>query len=81
MFAANANEHRIEHNVDDAIARAAHLSIGRLGVKQAQVALRIEMFREALRRSNGNRQAAARLLGVDRRYVLKMLKEHPGIAL
>jgi len=49
--------------------------VGRVGVKEAQRALRVGMFREALQLESGNRHAAARLLGVDRRYVLKMLKE------
>ena len=57
------------------IAAVARTILGRVGVKEAQKAVRVEMFREALRLVGGNRHAAARLLRVDRRYVLKMLKE------
>ncbi|HEX3853711.1 MAG TPA: hypothetical protein VHW01_22255 [Polyangiaceae bacterium] len=60
---------------EDALLIAAYRNTGCMGVKEAQKALRIEMFREALRRVDGNRHAAARLLQVNRRYVLKMLKE------
>ena len=63
---------------EDALLRAARENIGRRGVKEAQKAVRVEMFREAFRREKGNRHAVARLLGVDRRYVLKMLKENGG---
>jgi DNA-binding NtrC family response regulator len=52
---------------EGALLIAAHRNTGYVGVKEAQKALRIEMFREALRRVNGNRHAAARLLQVDRR--------------
>jgi DNA-binding NtrC family response regulator len=62
----------------DVLLLAAHEGIGRIGVKEAQKALRVEMFREALRRERGNRHAVARILRVDRRYVLKMLKENGG---
>jgi hypothetical protein len=60
---------------EGALLIAAHRNTGHMGVKEAQKALRIEMFREALKRVDGNRHAAARLLQVNRRYVLKMLKE------
>jgi DNA-binding NtrC family response regulator len=56
----------------DAAARA---STGRLGVKEAQRRVRSEMLRQALEVSGGNRHAMARMLRVDRSYVLKMLRE------
>lgn len=59
-------------NID--LLAVARSSVGRLGLKEAQKMLRAEMFKEALRRVGGNRHAAARLLGIDRRYILKMLK-------
>jgi DNA-binding NtrC family response regulator len=62
----------------DALLRAARENIGRCGVKEAQKMVRVEMFREAFRLENGNRHAVARLLEVDRRYVLKVLKENGG---
>jgi len=62
-------------SAESALLIAAYRNTGYVGVKEAQKALRIEMFREALKRVNGNRHAAARLLQVNRRYVLKMLKE------
>lgn len=71
------DERRIQ-TAEDALLRAARENIGRRGVKEAQKAVRVEMFREAFRREKGNRHAVARLLGVDRRYVLKMLKENGG---
>jgi DNA-binding NtrC family response regulator len=63
----------------EAVSAAARGSVGRLGVKEAQKALRAEMFREALRQAKGNRHAAARVLRCDRRYVLKMLQEDPEL--
>jgi DNA-binding NtrC family response regulator len=64
---------------ETALLIAARHNTGCVGVKEAQRLLRIEMFREALKRVDGNRHAAARLLRVDRRYVLKMLKETDGL--
>lgn len=61
--------------VDDSLLAVARRTVGRVGLKEAQKVLRAEMFREALRRVDGNRHAAARVLRIDRRYVLKMLKE------
>ncbi|HVW23984.1 MAG TPA: hypothetical protein VHC69_01360 [Polyangiaceae bacterium] len=57
------------------LRHAARANLGRLGVKTAQRLVRTEMFREALLAENGNRHAVARVLQVDRRYVLKMAKE------
>lgn len=54
---------------------AARANLGHMGVKAAQRLVRIEMFHHALAMENGNRHAAARVLQVDRRYVLKMARE------
>lgn len=61
------------------LASAARFNTGFVGVKEAQRTVRTEMFREALRKTGGNRHAAARVLGVDRRYVVRMLSENPEI--
>lgn len=58
---------------------AARRSVGDVGVKEAQRLVRSEMFRTALDRTNGNRHATARALGVDRSYVRKMLSEQPEL--
>jgi hypothetical protein len=58
---------------------AARRSVGELGVKEAQRLVRSEMFRTALVRTNGNRHATARALGVERSYVRKMLSEQPDL--
>ena len=57
------------------LRQAARTNLGRLGVKEAQKIVRVEMFREALLSEKGNRHAAARVLKVDRRYVSKMANE------
>jgi DNA-binding NtrC family response regulator len=62
------------------LVAAARGSIGLVGVKEAQRLVRTEMFRGALHFTGGNRHATARILKVDRRYVLKMLTEQPDIA-
>lgn len=61
----------------EALMWAARRNVGELGLKETLRAIRANMFREALRLTGGNRHAAARLLRVDRRYVLKMLKDVP----
>lgn len=77
-FERSEQDERRLQAAEDALLRAARDNIGRRGVKEAQKAVRVEMFREAFRREKGNRHAVARVLRVDRRYVLKMLKEHGG---
>jgi DNA-binding response OmpR family regulator len=52
--------------------RLARLLVGRVGMKEAQEALRGSMSSEALERTGGSRRAAASLLRVDRRYVQRM---------
>lgn len=61
------------------LVAAARGSLGQVSVKEAQRLVRTEMFREALKATSGNRRAAARTLGVNRRYVLKMLRENPDL--
>jgi hypothetical protein len=56
--------------------RMARNLVGRIGLKQAQAALRAMMNVEALARTGGSRRAAAGLLGVDRRYVQRLIDEH-----
>lgn len=49
--------------------------VGQITLKDAQRALRASMSQEALGRCNGSRRAAAALLGVDRRYVQRLVNE------
>ena len=61
--------------VRGALVVAARRSVGSVNVVDAQRLVRCAMFAAALERTSGNRHAAARLLGVDRRYVTKMAKK------
>ncbi|MFI5306105.1 MAG: helix-turn-helix domain-containing protein [Polyangiales bacterium] len=45
--------------------------VGKISLTEAQQRLRAVMFELALRACAGNRSAAARVLGVDRRYVAR----------
>jgi hypothetical protein len=67
--------HSLQDDPEEALFVAAKKCVGLVGVKEAQKFLRVAMFQEALRQQSGNRHAVARLLRIDRRYVLKMLKE------
>jgi DNA-binding response OmpR family regulator len=58
---------------------AACQLVGNMGLTDAQRLVRKAMTKEALMRLDGNRHAVARLLQVDRRYVLKLIEEHPDI--
>jgi DNA-binding NtrC family response regulator len=73
----------IEHEAHDGpeswLDQAARRTTGHLGVKEAQRRLRFEMFRQAFETAGGNRHEVARILRVDRRYVLKLIAE--GIAM
>jgi DNA replication protein DnaC len=55
------------------VARAL---VGRLGLKDALYHLRGAMSAEALVRTAGSRRAAAQMLGVDRRYVQRLVDEY-----
>jgi len=57
-----------------ALVVAARRSVGSVNVVDAQRLVRCAMFAAALERTSGNRHAAARLLGVDRRYVTRMAR-------
>ena len=54
------------------LVRLARAYVGLYGAREAQRLVRNAMFHEALERTDGNRHAAARLLGVDRRAVQLM---------
>lgn len=64
-----------EARLEEVFERFAKEVVGRIGLKQAQSMLRIAMHGEALRRCDGSRRAAARVLAVDRRYVQRLAKE------
>ncbi|MDH5676914.1 MAG: hypothetical protein OEZ06_32660 [Myxococcales bacterium] len=58
--------------------------VGRVGLKEALRIMRANMVIECLQRNQGSRRAAARELGVDRRYVQRLadaLDEDPTSAL
>jgi len=57
--------------------QGARLLVGRLGIRDAQDALRRGMLQQALKASNGSRRAAARILGVTRPAVQRMLRDEP----
>jgi DNA replication protein DnaC len=59
--------------------RVARELVGRLGLKEAVYHLRGTMNSEALERSKGSRRAAANLLGVDRRYVQRLVDEYDQV--
>ncbi len=61
------------------LERAAADVVAEVGLIEAQRLVRFRMLREALRRVEGNRHAAARLLRIDRRYVNKMIEEEPCV--
>jgi hypothetical protein len=65
----------VEAPIEDAFERFAREVVGRIGLKEAQALLRVAMHGEALRQVAGSRRAAARVLGVDRRYVQRLAKE------
>jgi hypothetical protein len=56
------------------LQQAARASVGRFGLKEAQRLVRQEMLQAAIVATDDNRHAAARLLRVDRRYVVRMSK-------
>jgi hypothetical protein len=47
--------------------------VGQMSLKEAQRVLRTCMSQEAITRCNGSRRAAAALLGIDRRYVQRLV--------
>jgi transcriptional regulator with PAS, ATPase and Fis domain len=65
------------HADQDLVADLARHFVGTIDLKEAQRILRRAMRDEALRRAAGSRRRAAKLLGVDRRYVQRMLAAAP----
>lgn len=65
--------------VELALRRIARLLVGRMDLKQAMHLLRACMVEEALRGSGGSRRSAARLLGVSRPAIQRILRECPEI--
>lgn len=59
----------------DRLVEAARAEVGRRDLKEAQRVVRLTMCAEAIARCGGSRRAAARLLGVDRRAVQKVVKQ------
>jgi hypothetical protein len=64
-----------DQETEEAMRRISAWLVGRLGLKEAQRALRASMNRAALQRCSGSRRAAAVMLGVDRRYIQKLCSE------
>jgi DNA-binding NarL/FixJ family response regulator len=59
----------------DALKTAIRASVGACDLKEMQRLVRFTMCAEALDRVSGSRRAAARLLGVDRRAVQKLVEQ------
>ena len=49
--------------------------VGAIGLRDAVLLLRGAMLEEALARVNGSRHAAARLLGVDRKAIQRLIAD------
>jgi DNA-binding protein Fis len=60
--------------VRELIAMAARELVGKVSLTDAGQQLRAAMFVRAMSLSDGNRSRAARMLGVDRRYVARFFK-------
>ena len=60
------------------LIRCARAEVGRTSLRSAQQELRQTMLKEALVASNGSRRLAAKLLGVTRPAVQRMLRESDG---
>lgn len=63
------------HGPSDELERSVRSLVGRVGIKDAQDWLRATMLRQALEASHGSRRGAARLLGVTRPAIQRMLRE------
>jgi ActR/RegA family two-component response regulator len=59
------------NDVDSLLRSMGRRLVGRISLTEAQQKLRAVMFQLALEECAGNRSAAARVLGVDRRYVAR----------
>lgn len=58
-----------------ALAENARERVGAIGLRVALKTVRAAMVREALARTGHNHHATARLLHVDRRYILKLVRD------
>ena len=65
-------------SVPSAILELARHLVGSIDMVKAQRLLRMAMHGEALKRTRGSRRAAAKLLGVDRRYVQRLAETADG---
>jgi DNA-binding NtrC family response regulator len=63
------------HRTADELELSVRSLVGRVGIKEAQDWLRGTMLRQALEASHGSRRGAARLLGVTRPAIQRMLRE------
>lgn len=57
------------------LRRIAKLLVGSVGLREAVALLRGAMLEEALERGKGSRHAAARLLGVNRRAIQRLVAD------
>jgi len=64
---------------DASLESVARVLLGRMTMKEALHALRASMLGHALRECGGSRRSAARLLGVSRPAVQRMLRESPEL--
>jgi DNA-binding NtrC family response regulator len=63
------------HRTADELELSVRSLVGRVGIKDAQDWFRGTMLRQALEASHGSRRGAARLLGVTRPAIQRMLRE------
>jgi|GEM_PF-6839753 len=57
------------------VRRIAKMLVGAVGLREAVLLLRGAMLEEALARGNGSRHAAARLLGVNRKAIQRLIAD------
>jgi DNA-binding NtrC family response regulator len=65
------------HRTADELELTVRSLVGRVGIKDAQDWLRQTMLHQALEAAQGSRRGAARLLGVTRPAIQRMLREEP----
>jgi DNA-binding NtrC family response regulator len=68
------------HRTADELELSVRSLVGRVGIKDAQDWLRGTMLRQALEASHGSRRGAARLLGVTRPAIQRMLREEADVS-
>jgi len=64
---------RLSDEAKLALHELSRALVGQMTLKEAQRRLRTCMSQEAIARCNGSRRAAASLLGIDRRYVQRLI--------